>query len=73
VSDVKVNLRENGPILISGPVTLLDTQGNPYDLTGKANIALCRCGQSGNKPFCDGTHKSCGWVIKDLVPPPPTA
>lgn len=69
MSQVKIDLRENGPILISGPVTLHDTQGNVYDLTGKANIALCRCGMSSRKPFCDGTHKTCGFESKDLVNP----
>ncbi len=68
--EVTVRLRENGPILISGPITLVDTQGNAYDLSGKANIALCRCTESKNRPFCDGTHKSCGFVGQEVVQPP---
>ncbi len=70
MSDVKINIRENGPFLVTGPATLIDTEGNSYDLTGKANFALCRCGMSSKKPFCDGTHKTCGFVSKDVVPPP---
>ena len=68
--EVTVKLRENGPILISGPVTLTDHLGNTYDLTGKATVALCRCGQTKNRPFCDGTHKTCGWVAGEIAPPP---
>ena len=68
--EVSIKLRENGPILISGPVTLTDHLGNTYDLTGKASIALCRCGQTKNRPFCDGSHKSCGWVAGEIAPPP---
>ncbi|MCS7010956.1 MAG: CDGSH iron-sulfur domain-containing protein [Anaerolineales bacterium] len=57
--------RENGPYLISGEFTYLDVQGNPQKTEGKM-IALCRCGQSGNKPFCDGTHKKVGFVAPAL-------
>jgi CDGSH-type Zn-finger protein len=38
---------------------------------GKPAIALCRCGQSSTKPFCDGTHKTCGFVAQELAPPRP--
>ena len=68
MSDVTVNLRPNGPILISGPITLNDTQGNTYDLAGKESIALCRCTASQNRPFCDGSHKSCGFEGQETVP-----
>ena len=69
MSDVKVNLRENGPVLISGEFTLYDTQGNPFDLGGKDTIAICRCGETKNRPFCDGTHKSCGFEAKEIANP----
>ncbi len=68
MSDVTVQLRENGPILISGPVTFKDSQGNSFDVSGKAAFALCRCTQSKNKPFCDGSHKGCGYLANELVP-----
>ena len=67
MSDVKLDLRLNGPILVTGPITLNDTQGKSYDLGGKETIALCRCGHSGNKPFCDGTHKTCGFESQDVA------
>jgi CDGSH-type Zn-finger protein len=67
--DVTIKTRENGPLLVTGPIKLTDHFGNVYDLTGKENVALCRCGQSGKKPFCDGTHRNCGWVAGEIVPP----
>ena len=55
--DVKVTIRPNGPYLIAGPVELVDGAGNPIEVAGdKPMIALCRCGQSQKKPFCDGSH-----------------
>lgn len=67
MSDVKIQLRENGPLLITGSVTLEDHNGDQFDLGGKETIALCRCGASKNRPFCDGTHKQCDWVAADFA------
>jgi CDGSH-type Zn-finger protein len=50
----------DGPILVRGPFTLLDQDGNEIE-THQKTIALCRCGRSARKPFCDGTHKATGW------------
>jgi CDGSH-type Zn-finger protein len=69
MSDVQVRLRENGPLLVTGPITIVDHNGNVFDLGGKESVALCRCGQSQRKPFCDGTHKSCGFLAAELAPP----
>lgn len=57
MSDVSIRLRENGPLLVTGPVKLEDHEGNAFDLEGKETIALCRCGVSKNRPFCDGSHR----------------
>jgi len=65
--DVVIKTRENGPLLITGTFTLTDHQGNTFDLGGKENVALCRCGQSASRPFCDGTHRSCGFVAAETV------
>jgi len=70
MSDVTIKTRENGPLLVSGPITLCDHLGNKYDLTGKENIALCRCGHSQKKPFCDGSHKTVGFQAAQTVPTP---
>jgi len=57
--DVTIRVRDNGPLVIEGPITLVDAEGKALTIpAGKPAIALCRCGNSQNKPFCDGTHKS---------------
>ncbi len=70
MDDVSITCRLNGPLLVQGPVKLLDCEGNAFELTGKATYALCRCNQSQRKPFCDGSHKTCGFAAADKVPPP---
>ena len=55
--DVVIKVRENGPYLVKGPVTLIDAEGNEYAIEGE-NFVLCRCGGSSTKPFCDGTHRT---------------
>jgi CDGSH-type Zn-finger protein len=69
MSEITIKTRENGPLLVTGVVTLTDHLGNQYDLTGKETIALCRCGASKNRPFCDGSHKSCGFLAGEIAPP----
>ena len=54
MSDVKIVPAENGPYVVSGSVTLMAPDGRVIE--HEAEMALCRCGQSNNKPFCDGTH-----------------
>jgi CDGSH-type Zn-finger protein len=75
VSDVKITVRTNGPLVMSGPITLADMAGVPFGLSGRASIALCRCGHSENKPFCDGAHNRAGFKsecpARDLAPPAP--
>ena len=57
-----IRLRQNGPILIDGDdVTVLDWNGEPYEITRRP-VALCRCGASSRKPFCDGTHSRLGFA-----------
>lgn len=68
MSDVSISVRPNGPFLVTGPVTLTDPEGNAYDLAGKATIALCRCGASANRPFCDGAHNGCGFESCETAP-----
>ena len=60
MGDVKIQTLENGPLLVTGTVELTDHQGNRIPVQ-KAVFALCRCGASVNKPFCDGTHSSIGF------------
>jgi CDGSH-type Zn-finger protein len=45
----------DGPLIVRGDFVLQDVDGAPIEGAGRA-VALCRCGRSGVKPFCDGTH-----------------
>ena len=47
----------DGPLLVRGPFIITDQDGNDVDIH-QATVALCRCGRSQRKPFCDGTHKA---------------
>ncbi|HWM19437.1 MAG TPA: CDGSH iron-sulfur domain-containing protein [Ilumatobacteraceae bacterium] len=62
MSEIAVTITplENGPYLIKGPVTIHDADGGEYQID-RATIALCRCGGSTSKPFCDGTHSKIGF------------
>ncbi len=70
MSEVTIKARENGPLLVTGPFKLFDHLGNAFDLSGKESVALCRCGQSAHRPFCDGSHRGCGFVAAESAAPP---
>ncbi|UOY93884.1 CDGSH iron-sulfur domain-containing protein [Ectobacillus sp. JY-23] len=55
MTKVQIKVNDNGSIRITGDVELLDGAGNPFP--AKPAFSLCRCGLSGNMPFCDGAHK----------------
>jgi CDGSH-type Zn-finger protein len=63
----------NGPLRLSGNFVIKDPQGRDFDLAGRTAISLCRCGHSGNKPFCDGSHARNGFqsVCEARALPPP--
>lgn len=62
MSDVKITIRPNGPLLVAGPIELVDGDGKAVTIAeGKTTVALCRCGSSTSKPFCDGTHGKVGF------------
>ena len=56
-----IDCPEKGPFLVKGLNKLTDSQNQPVEME-KDVIALCRCGQSENKPFCDGTHSDIGFT-----------
>ena len=59
---ITIRCRENGPLVVPRGVRIVDSRGVEYAIPeGKELIALCRCGASGTKPFCDGSHKRCGF------------
>ncbi len=71
----KITIANNGSIRVEGDFEILDPDGNPFGLGGRTAISLCRCGQSQNKPFCDGSHKRIGFNdevhARELAPPAP--
>ena len=58
--EVVIKVRDNGPYKVTGPVTIVDADGNRFDVP-EGTIALCRCGQSRTKPFCDTSHRASGF------------
>ena len=68
---VTIRCRENGPLVVQGPVRIVDHLGNELvPPPGKGNVALCRCGRSATKPFCDGSHKQGGPPPAETTPAP---
>lgn len=55
---VTIKIRDNGPLVVDGDFKLVDAQGNEVPIVKRA---LCRCGGSTMKPFCDGTHSKIGF------------
>ena len=64
-----IKVRQNGPYLVEGDdVVRVDWNGNAYT-PAKRPFALCRCGASVNKPFCDGTHSRVGFQAAEAAVP----
>lgn len=69
---VRIRLRKNGPYVIEADeVEIVDWNGVPYAL-GRRPVALCRCGASSTKPFCDGTHSRQGFAAAEAACPEPS-
>ena len=66
--DVTINVKPNGPLLVMGVVSLVDPTGKAVPLAEGRPVALCRCGQSSMKPFCDGSHSRTGFQASDAAP-----
>jgi CDGSH-type Zn-finger protein len=57
--ETTVDARPNGPLCVRGPLRIVDNEGRLIRLDTR--LALCRCGASENKPFCDGSHRRIGF------------
>lgn len=72
MSIAELKPKDNGSLRISGDFVIKDVDGNVFDIGGRTEISLCRCGHSNNKPFCDGTHKKINFqsTIRAFALPP---
>jgi len=61
MADVRITVSDNGSLKVEGEIDLVDSEGNALPTREGKPIYLCRCGQSENKPFCDGRHKLADW------------
>ncbi len=55
LSNAEIKVMDNGPYIVTGDVVVQDVEGNRFET--KEQFALCRCGRSQTKPFCDGAHR----------------
>ena len=70
MAPVNIRCRENGPFVVEGEITLSDHEGNAFPLdSSKPAIALCRCGVSENRPFCDGSHRKVDFKAAETASP----
>lgn len=75
MAGTKITVNHNGSLRVEGDFEIVDPEGKVFGLAGRTTLGLCRCGHSANKPFCDGSHKSCNFmdtvVARDLPTPKP--
>ena len=67
MAKAKITVRPNGPYLVQGEFEVRDAAGNVIPVQGGV-AALCRCGGSANKPFCDSTHARIGFDAPSPTP-----
>ena len=68
MAGVTITVRKDGPYLVNLAAEVRDADGNLYPAKG-ATVALCRCGASTRKPFCDGTHSKVGFRAAERAVP----
>ncbi|MEY2543168.1 MAG: hypothetical protein QOE81_629 [Verrucomicrobiota bacterium] len=67
MAQVTIETIKNGPYIVKGEVELKDSDGNKFPV--EQRMALCRCGASTEKPFCDGTHSKVGFQAAEKAVP----
>jgi CDGSH-type Zn-finger protein len=69
----EIIVKDNGSLKVRGDFVILDIDGNEFDLSGRTEISLCRCGLSKNKPFCDSSHRNGAFEsqVRAFKMPPP--
>ncbi len=75
MAGTRITVMNSGSLRVEGDFEVVDQEGKSFGLAGRTRVSLCRCGQSQNKPFCDGAHKACNFaaahVAFDLPAPKP--
>lgn len=73
MATTRITVKNDASLRVEGDFEIVDSEGRPFGLAGRTQTSLCRCGHSGNKPFCDGSHRVQGFASKlvafDLDPP----
>jgi len=67
MAEVTIETIMNGPYIVKGEVEMIDADGNHFPAQNR--MALCRCGASTEKPFCDGTHSKIGFQAAERAVP----
>ena len=65
---VEIKVRDNGPYKVTGPVRIVDVDGRAWEVAPDRPVALCRCGASRTKPFCDKAHRETGFDSCERAP-----
>ncbi|HET9162818.1 MAG TPA: CDGSH iron-sulfur domain-containing protein [Solirubrobacterales bacterium] len=68
-TQAKITPYRDGPYLVRGPFSIVDQDGKEIEIKRRV-VALCRCGRSRTRPFCDGTHKAIGFRADSGLPAP---
>lgn len=66
-AEMKITPYRDGPYLVRGAFSIVDQDGNEIEVRRRV-VALCRCGRSRMRPFCDGTHKAIGFRAESGLP-----
>lgn len=67
--EVVITPYRDGPLLVRGPFRMVDQDGQEI-VVDRGTVALCRCGRSRSRPFCDGTHRAAGWSAPSAAEAP---
>ena len=67
MADTKIEIRENGPLRVTGPIDIVDKDRKAYSIPEGQWVSFCRCGNSQNKPFCDAAHRDAGFEAESVA------
>ncbi len=70
MTDFIITTKPDGPLVVRGPVTIIDAGGTEHVIPEGRGVGLCRCGGSSRKPFCDATHRTLGFADAEVSPGP---